>query len=462
MKRKIQLSFFTGVSLLMLLLCMHFHSEADNTDIFAATAHTHYDPYYNEIFESRDFSNLIVSIQADENDLYSDECGILTTQYMLRGKESERPIQLFVYDKDGTPLIAQGAGIRITGSASRTAIRKSLRVIARAEYDSSSPLFTYDLWRGQPAAVHYHSFIIHAVRLAADSTGIHNSVGYSLARKAGIVDATPTTPAALYINGKYQGTYFLMNSKNDNAISEFYHIKEKENIELVSVFSEDKTGVQEHPEVLKDYLEFVSYVQASDVNDPKVISNIEAQLDVHQCLQYYAVNLLLANGDWIDNNLQVWRCKNTGLPYQDGRWRFFLFDLDWIGSFPDSISMNFELLTQTNDHYNLLHSLLKNPKWLAEFKSIICQMEEQAFNSETIEMVFTEEESLIFDEISYDFQSDAFVGYLQYSVNSDPPEADEYLSLDDRTLLVEDFKSHMLKAPGIVNDCIASYYPDNY
>lgn len=460
MNQKIQLSIFAVASLLIILLCVHFHLEADNPDAPVSINTTLHDPWYDEIFESRNFSNLVVSIQADENDLYSDESGILTTQYMLRGKESERPIQLFVYDQNGTPLIAQGAGIRITGSASRTAIRKSFRVISREEYDSSSPKFTYDLWKRRQSTDSYDSFIIHAVRLAADSTGIHNSVGYSLAQKAGIIDATPTVPAALYINGKYQGAYFLMNSKNDNAISEFYRIKEKENIELVSVFSQEKTGIQEHPEVLAEYLEFVTYVQTSNVNDPEVIANIEAQLDVYQCLQYYAVNLLLANGDWIDNNLQVWRCKNTGFPYQDGRWRFFLFDLDWIGSFPDSISMNFEQLTQTNDHYNLLHSLLKNPKWLAEFKSIISQMEEQAFNSETIEMVFSEEESRILDEISYDFQSDAFIGYLQYSVNSDPPEADEYLTLEDRDLLVEDFKSHMLKAPGIVNDCMDSYYPD--
>lgn len=450
----------------MLLFCIHFHLEAGNIDTSISLNTSLHDPWHDEIFENREFSNLVVSIRADEDDLYSEKNGILNTQYMLRGRESERPIQLFVYEQNGTPLISQDAGIRVTGSASRTAIRKSFRIIAREEYDSAAPRFHYDLWGKrytvdgtQQEITSYRSFILHAVRLAGDSTGIHNSVGYSLAQKAGIIDATPTTPAALYINGQYQGTYFLMNAKNDNAISELYHIKEKEDIELTSVFSEKKSGIQEHPEVLEKYLEFVSYVQTSDVNDPQVIENIEAQLDVHQCLQYYAVNLLLANGDWIDNNLQVWRCKNNGLPYQDGRWRFFLFDLDWIGSFPDSISMNFQQLTQTNDCYNLLHSLLQNPKWLSEFKSIITKMEEQAFNPETVEMVFAEEEARIYDEIAYDFQSDAFDGYLQYSVNSAPLEAEDYITLEDRALLVDDFKSHMLKAPAMVNECLNVYYP---
>lgn len=98
-----------------------------------------------------------------------------------------------------------------------------------------------------------------------DSTGIHNSVGYHLARKAGFIDAAPTTSAALYINGIYQGAYFLLPAKNDNAIAELYNISDPNDIELVTVFEEVKTGQQSHPEVLEKYLEFVYYVQTSDI-----------------------------------------------------------------------------------------------------------------------------------------------------------------------------------------------------
>lgn len=467
MYRKIRLGILLFISFLFLLLGMHFRLEAEENRLTSvSTDNSLQDEWYDQITKSRTFSTLIVSIQADEDDLYSDDSGILSSQYMLQGMEGERPIDIFVYDQDGTPLIAQKAGIRISGAGSRTAIRKSFRIIARDQYSPQMPRFTYDLWGDRRTVdgsdqhiTEYQSFILHAVRLGADSTGIHNSVGYSLARKAGIIDASPTTPAAVYINGSYQGTYFIMPAKNDNAIAELYHIKNKDDIELVSVFSGEKTGYQDHPEVLSEFLSFVSYVQTSDVNDPEVVSRIEEQLDVHQCLQYYAVNLLLANGDWIDNNVRVWRCRENGLPYQDGKWRFFLFDLDWIGSFPDSVPMNFQQVTQSNDYYSLLRSLLQNPAWLAEFKEIIADMEANAFNAETIEAVFAEEEARIHDEMAYDYQSDAFVSYLQYSVNSDPPTEEDYLTLEDRDLLIEDFKSHMLKAPAMVDECLRVYYP---
>lgn len=446
-----------------------FHTPCKYTAQTAASAALPAVPddlYEASIFGSRSFSNLVVSVVAEEESLYGEETGIISSQYMQRGAESEREIRLFIYDQDGTPLIRQNAGIRVSGAASRTAPRKSFRIIARKEYDKSFPAFTYDLWggrttvdgRSQPIDK-YSSFILHAVRLDADSTGIHNSVGYELARKAGIVDASPTTPAAFYINGVYQGAYFLMPAKNDHAIAELYNIADPGQIELVSVFEGEKTGEQTHPEVLEEYLNFVSFVQNSDVNDPSIIAAIERQMDVEQYLRYCAVNLLLANGDWSDNNLMVWRCQNNGFPYQDGRWRFFLFDLDWIGSPPELVADTFQSLLQTNDNYNLLHSLMENPEWRQQFRDIIYEMEETTFYMESIEGVFAREEARMLDEITYDFQSESFPTYLRYSVNSDPVTAEDYITLDDRGLLIENFKSNLLKAPEMVNECLRVYLP---
>lgn len=463
MKRKLHLIL---TSCLLLLFVLYFHHTASSAYTPPISEHTFADPWYDSILNSREFSTLIVSILADEDDLYSEETGILSTQYMLRGRESEREIRICVYNSCGTPLISQGAGLRISGATSRNALRKSFRIIAREEYDSLAPTFTYEFWGthhtidGTHMPIReYRSFVLHSMRYAMDSTGIHNSVGYSLARQAGILDAAPTIPAAVYLNGTYLGAYFVMPAKNDNALAELYNIRDPKDIEIVTVFEEEKTGQQPYPELLAEYLEFVNFVQTSDVNNPDVIEQIEAQLDVHQCLQYYAVNLLLANGDWMDNNLRVWRCKNNGLPYQDHKWRFFLYDLDWIGSFPDLVSLNFQQATMSNEYYNILPSLLQNPAWLAEFKSIIAQMEASAFYPENIEAVFAREDSRMASEACYDLESEAFYSYRLYSVNSKPLTDEDLLTLEDRAQMVEDFKSHMLQAPALVNECIATYFP---
>lgn len=467
MNRKQRFSFLIFSACMLFLLCAYSGKKSEEPAARTGSLnHVLVDPWYDHIFDSRDFSNLVVSITAAEEDLYSEERGILTASADFQGRDGERTARIFVYDQDGTPLIAQNAGIRLSGATSRSAIRKSFRIVARKEYDKGHPRFTYDLWGGRQvldgtgAGIgEYQSFILHSVRLAMDSTGIHNSVGYSLARKAGIPDAAPTTPAAVYLNGVYQGAYFIIPAKNDHALAELYHIDRPEDIEVVSVFEEEKTGIQTAPEVLQEYLAFVSFVQNCDMSDPETIAEIERQLDVEQCLEYYAVNLLMGNGDWIDNNLRVWRCKNTGLPYQDGKWRFFLFDLDWIGSFPDLVSLTFQQAVTSTDSCNILPRLLEHPAYLEQFRQIIARMERDAFNPETIEAVFAEEDTRMLDEVTYDFQSDAFFGYMHYSFASTPKPEEEYLTLEDRRYLVEDFKSHMLKAPGIIDGCMEAAFP---
>ncbi len=143
MSRKVRLSALLFISFVLLLLCTHFHLEAASLRLPAASVnHTLQDPWSDKIFESRRFSNLVVSIHADERELYSEEQGILTSQYMLQGKEGERAIRIFVYDSDGVPLIAQNAGIRVSGATSRSAARKSFRVIARKDYDENFSKFT--------------------------------------------------------------------------------------------------------------------------------------------------------------------------------------------------------------------------------------------------------------------------------------------------------------------------------
>ena len=230
--------------------------------------------------------------------------------------------------------------------------------------------------------------------------------------------------------------------------------KVMEKLTVIGDCEEEKTGTQSRPEILASYLTFVDFLQNADMTDPSVIEQVEAQLDVHQCLQYYAVNLLLGNGDWLDNNLRVWRCKDNGLPYQDGKWRFFLFDLDWIGSFSDLVVMNFEQATQSADYHNILPALLKNPEYKKEFTDLIYQMEEDAFTPEVIDSVFAKEEEQMHDEVAYDFQSEAFTGYLMYSVNSSPLEEKDYITMEDRQILIEDFRNHLVNTPALINNCI--------
>ena len=151
MKQKLSVFSLLILSFVLLFSCFGFRRIASDTpearEVYSRAA---YDTYAEDIFASREsFPGLIVSIQADNDTLYGEENGLLSARYMCSGREGECEIQVFVYDQSGTPLIAQNAGLRISGATSRNAIRKSFRVIARKEYDKQHPKFTYDLWNGR-------------------------------------------------------------------------------------------------------------------------------------------------------------------------------------------------------------------------------------------------------------------------------------------------------------------------
>lgn len=111
MNRKIRLSLLIFISLILLVLCAHFRLEAQNMPgNTPACASPLSDPWKEEIFSGREFKNLVVSIQAEEEELYSAKTGLLTGTEIPQGREGEHPVRIFVYDENGTPLIAQNAG----------------------------------------------------------------------------------------------------------------------------------------------------------------------------------------------------------------------------------------------------------------------------------------------------------------------------------------------------------------
>ena len=58
-----------------------------------------------------------------------------------------------------------------------------------------------------------------------------------------------------------------------------------------------------------------------------------------------------------------------------------------------------------------------------------------------------------------DYTSEAFDSYLLYSSQSSPLTPEDYLTLEDRRFLIEDFKGHLLKTPGIINECLDAWSP---
>ena len=81
---------------------------------------------------SRLFDTMVVSLTTDQANLYDEKTGIFTNWDQVNDENGswERPAYIEFYEQDGTPMIAQGTGIAVSGHGSRGFDQKSIKLIA--------------------------------------------------------------------------------------------------------------------------------------------------------------------------------------------------------------------------------------------------------------------------------------------------------------------------------------------
>ncbi|MCD8248281.1 MAG: hypothetical protein LUC60_00175, partial [Lachnospiraceae bacterium] len=79
-----------ATALLLLLFCLFARNKvAETVEKEGLFREGYTDPYIDDILQNRSFSNLIVSIQADDSILYDETDGLLSGSYPAFGMEGE-------------------------------------------------------------------------------------------------------------------------------------------------------------------------------------------------------------------------------------------------------------------------------------------------------------------------------------------------------------------------------------
>ncbi len=93
------------------------------------------------------------------------------------------------------------------------------------------------------------------------------------------------------------------------------------------------------------FRELNTFIESNDLADPENYRQIEALIDINEYLNYNIAQIYLANYDWPSINTYIWK------PYNEGKWRWILFDTDG--------STNFDLFYDTYPSYNsLMHATM--------------------------------------------------------------------------------------------------------
>ena len=266
----------------------------------------------------------VMSISADSLELFDYEHGILvlgvnfdpndaywTGNFYESGREWERLVNVEFYEPSDNSGINQQAGLRTHGGTSRRQVQKGLKIYARDEYGTKR--FRHKFFESIPVESFKH-LVIKPFSYQWFNYGIQDDICNRMAAQLD-VESIASRPMVLFLNGEYWGIYYLK-EKPDAHYLEDHFDNNDEDYNMVSNWygyqvDGDTTGFVEMMEWLKD----ADLTQAADYEHFKEL------VDVSSFIDYYCLELFIANNDWPANNMRCYQLRN-------GKWRWVFFDGD--------------------------------------------------------------------------------------------------------------------------------------
>ena len=388
-------------------------AQVVHTDGTVSEVYTH--NYIISTSVKKRFSTSVICVTGAPEQLTDGPDGIFYGDNVdKRGKESERPIHLEMFDKTGNVILSQNCGVRPYGGASRHAFVKSMKFYARKEYDPQKKFVT-DIFNTPKE--YEEGNISEYKRLVLRNLGNDFNFAYIRdeflqieARKAGYADAEGVVPAVLYLNGKYNGLLWLHENYCDEYFKEKYGDKAKGEFAVIEGTELEK--ISDEPDAPTDefnagYNELIKL----DLKDDENYSKVCEFIDVENYLDYYAYNLVVNNFDWPDNNVKCFRYypvedDRYSEGVFDGRWRFLLHDMDWsLGWDEFSVASydNFADYFNTDSPYanSLIVHLLEREELKVYLKDKIEYLLDNIFESSSVLKDFDEVNGLRSKEQEY-------------------------------------------------------------
>ncbi|MBO6232134.1 MAG: CotH kinase family protein [Ruminiclostridium sp.] len=373
------------------------------------------------VFSRFTSDTLVFVLSADEYDLYDYYHGIAVPGYLrdeflkneykggevqptdpanynMRGRESERPMYVEVFDSTGEQLVSQASGARVVGGYSRDVSQKSWRLFARNVYSEGNgkfkyPFFTENTDGNGNFITRYDRITLRNGANDREFAGVRDELSMTLAAEMGFPDTQAVRPAAVYLNGEYYGFAWLHEAYSDDYLEMMYG-GVKENYRILGTEELDmESDDEEDAQALADWERVMSLAE-KDLTVDLYFNEFCSLVDLDDLMMYYAMQIYIDNKDWPNNNFKVWRYYPTDgeevtSPYLDGKWRFLLFDAEFAwGLYGNGYSDDTLYSVLTGKHMKgesrILRALLARPDMCERFANTVCELVGGAFSADNI------------------------------------------------------------------------------
>jgi len=252
---------------------------------------------------------------------------------------------------------------RYSGQTALGQLKKSYTV------EFADPDHSLNAFKGESGFRGHREYVISAQN--GDHTKLNTTLGFWAFRQAGLM-ASEIEPAAVYLNGDYQGLYYLIEPVDED----FLRIRQRRLGSLYEAFNgqfdgahfsfaggyDVRLGFESKGEREEFYGDLERLIQILDASTPENLpARIEPLLDAENYLRYLAVSVLFHNWDGYFNNFRL------HLDPQIGKFQFIPWDLDNLLELHPTRSR----LEGANE---LSEKLLQVPAYRQRYKKILLEL----------------------------------------------------------------------------------------
>ena len=279
------------------------------------------------------------------------------------------------YDK--TSSFALNCGLKLFGGESRQYEKKSYALKFNKNYGGK---LNYKLFDNKKIT-EFNALVLRSGSQEQSTSMIRDEFISTMAVDYMNLDAQAAKPTVLYINGEYEGVYFLREKINANFIESNHNIKGNTN--MLNAFN---NKVEEgNGEIFK---ELRNYSNTHDLSTDDAYEYIDKILDIDNYIDYYIMQYTICNYD-----LQNIRMYNND-KLSNGKIKMILYDTDYglrtdTGAYFMDYMLDPYFLNPKPD-MSTLKGLLKNKKFKERFIIRMNNFIKNVWNEENINKTFDE------------------------------------------------------------------------
>lgn len=304
------------------------------------------------------------------------------------------PCDVELIEKDGSGFKI-GAGLKLFGGSTRSYKKKSYEIKFKKEFGDSE--LNYKVFKNVDSSV-FNSLVLRTgsqdeFQYNDQRTVIKDVVATSIMGENTNVDVQDYKSIILYINGNYNGIYFIREKIDENFIANHYNVSAtKYNTDILRIDGEVKIGSS------NKYNSMMNFINNNSLSNSSNYNRIKEQVDIENLCDFWIAEMWTANYDIL--NVRYFSNPNI----DNGKWKFIFYDLD-SGFFRTT---NNSYIEYTNvggvGAWNFSTALLRNLMKNSEFKKTF--LERLSYN---LENTWTYENvNKKIDEIISEFGKDEF------------------------------------------------------